>query len=167
MFPIYWSHTVCYKHLKLTLGSTRKKKKKKVPTPGLFHLKSTLPLWKTLEFKPKSMRQFNPDPEHFQKIHVPDPEKIYQKKGKRNSLNSIQKQLKQILWNPTLNGTWSCVDIKIFTVFRLEIYTNLAVVTCWILHFIIGSAGWSFHIVTFLPQGVCELISKGIAHMHT
>ena len=37
---------------------------------GLFHLKSTLPLWKILEFQPKSVCWVIPDPNNVQKNYV-------------------------------------------------------------------------------------------------
>ena len=48
---------------------------------GPSHLKSTPPLWKILEFEPKSSCSVIPDPNNYQKITFSDPDKISMEKG--------------------------------------------------------------------------------------
>ena len=56
---------------------------------GPSHLKSTPPLWKILEFQPKSSCSVIPDPNNYQKINVSDPDKISNNRYGRTLLNGI------------------------------------------------------------------------------
>ena len=97
-------------------------------------MKSTPPLWKNLEFQPKPLCRSFQIRTIFQKIYVPDPDKIREKRVELSIWNGIVAGIeldREVI--DFMESTGMALDTKFSTVFLLEFHTmNRQFFLCWI-----------------------------------